>query len=108
MYVRYVREVHCPILMMVLSEAPLNFIAMAPLARRLWDDTWSRVYPRARRQSAVAPHRTAIVMSLSNMVELVLGLMITVLRGVANSWPRRLSIRQANAATGQIVPPTAK
>ena len=87
MYVRYVREVHRPILMMVLSEAPLNFIAMAPPARRLWDDTRSRVYPRARRQSAVAPHRTAIVMSLSDMVELVLGLMITVLRGVANSWP---------------------
>jgi hypothetical protein len=71
MYVRYVREVHRPNLMMVLSEAPLSFIAMAPPARKLWDDTRSRVYPRARRQSYVAPQRTAIVMSLSEMVDWV-------------------------------------
>ena len=46
---RYVRDVQRPILMMVLSEAPLNFIAMAPPARRLCDETRSRVYPRAMR-----------------------------------------------------------
>ena len=104
---RYVRDVQRPILMMVLSEAPLNFIAMAPPARRLCDETRSRVYPRAMRQSAVAPHRTAIVMSLSDMVEVVRGLVITVLRGVVSGLRRRLSMRQANAATGQIGPPIA-
>ncbi len=104
MYVRYVREVHCPILMMVLSEAPLSFIAMAPPARKLWDDTWSRVYPRARRQSYVAPQQTAIVMSLSEMVDWVVGLTITVLRGVVGACPLRFLIRRARAATGQIAP----
>jgi hypothetical protein len=56
----------------------------------------------------VAPHCTAIVMSLSDMVEVVLGLVILVLRGVASVWQRRLSICRAKAATGQIGPPTAK
>jgi hypothetical protein len=94
--------------MMVLSEAPLNFIAMAPPAHRLCDDMRSRVYPRARRQSAVAPHRTATVMFLSDMVEVVPGLRNTVLRGVARGRSRRLLIRQARATTGQIGPPIAK
>jgi hypothetical protein len=102
--VRYVREVHRPIRMMVLSDALLSFIAMAPPARKLWDDTRSRVYPRVRRQSYVAPQRTAIVMSLSEMVRVVMGLVITVLRGVVGLRPLRLLIRRARAATGQIAP----
>jgi hypothetical protein len=55
----------------------------------------------------VPPHCTAIVMSLSDMVEVVLGLVITVLRGVASVLQRRLSIHRANAATG-LGPPIAK
>ena len=104
---RYVREVHRPIRMMVLSDAPLSFIAMAPPARKLWDDTLSRVYPRVRRQSYVAPQRTAIVMSLSEMVSFEIGVMTTVLRGVVGLRPLRLLIRRPRAATGQIAPSIA-
>jgi len=52
----------------------------------------------------VAPQRTAIVMSLSEMVSLVMGVMITVLRGVVGLRPLRLLIRRPRAATGQIAP----
>ncbi len=55
----------------------------------------------------MAPQRTAIVMSLSEMVDQVVGLTITVLRGVVGAWRLRLLIRRARAATGQIAPPIA-
>ena len=43
MYVRYVSDDHRPTCMMVLSEAPLSFIAMAPPACKLWDKIRSKV-----------------------------------------------------------------
>ena len=65
MYVMYVRGVHRPTLMMVSKDSPANFNAMAPPACKLRDDTCVVVYPRVRSLSTVAPHRTAVVMSLS-------------------------------------------
>ncbi len=55
----------------------------------------------------MAPQRTAIVMSLSDMVD-VPRLVITVLRRVVSGLRQRLSMHRANAATGQIGPPIAK
>ena len=43
MYVRYISDDQRPTLIIVLSEAPLSFMAVAPPALRLWDDTWLRV-----------------------------------------------------------------
>ncbi len=43
MYVRYVSNDRRLTLIIVLSEAPLSFMAIAPPALRLWDDTWLRV-----------------------------------------------------------------
>jgi hypothetical protein len=57
---------HQPISMMVLSVEPLSFIAIARLARRLWDDTRSRVYPLSKRQLNIAARRTAAVIHRSN------------------------------------------
>ena len=42
-YVRYVRDDHQPTHIIVLSEAPLSFMAIAPPALRLWDETRSMV-----------------------------------------------------------------
>ena len=42
-YVRYVNDDHLPTRIIVLSDAPLRFIAIAHPARRLWDETWLRV-----------------------------------------------------------------
>ena len=83
------RDVHLPIHMIVLSVAPLNFIAIAPPARRLWEDTLSRVYPFAMRQSYVAPHWTTIVTSLSETHIVQVGGWQTVLIGVKVLIPRR-------------------
>jgi len=65
--VRYVRDVHRPIRMIVLSVAPLSFIAIAPPAQRLCDETLSTVYHFSMRQLYVAPHRTASVTSRSEI-----------------------------------------
>ena len=65
MYVIYVRDVHRPTLMIVSDDSPASFSAMAPPARKLCDDTRFVVYPRVRSPSTVAPHRTSVVMSLS-------------------------------------------
>ena len=43
MYVRYVSDDQRPALIIVLLEAPLSFMAIAPPTLRLWDDTRSRV-----------------------------------------------------------------
>ncbi len=43
MYVKYVSDNHHPTCMMVLSEALLSFIAMAPPARKLWEEMRSKV-----------------------------------------------------------------
>ena len=66
MYVRYVSNVQRPTRMIVLSDAPFSFIAMAPPARRLCDEIRCSVYPRVSRRSYVAPQRTAIPMSRSD------------------------------------------
>jgi hypothetical protein len=93
---------------MVLSDAPLSFIAMAPPALRLCDKIWFRVYPRVRRQSHVAPHRTAIPMSRSETWEHRPDSLYT-----AFSWQVTdftcwmLATRRAMAATGHIGPPIA-
>jgi len=105
--VRYVRDIHHPIHMMVLSVASLSFITIAPPARRLCNDTLSTVYPLATRLSYVAPHRTAIVISRSEIRVVPVGGWYTVLSGVEAHMPRRFAIRRASAATGQISPPNA-
>jgi hypothetical protein len=43
MYVRYINDDHCPTHIIVESDAPLSFMAIAPPALRLWDDMRSRV-----------------------------------------------------------------
>ncbi len=92
--------------MMVLSDAPLSFIAMAPPALRLCDKIRFRVYPRVRRQSHVAPHRTVIPMSWSETWERCSGSLYT-----AFSWQVTdfacwmLATRRAMAVTGHIGPP---
>jgi hypothetical protein len=93
--------------MILLSVAPLSFIAIAPSARRLCEDTLSTVYPLAMRQSYVAPHQTAIVTSRSEIRVVRVGGWHTVLSGVEARMPQRFAIRRASAATGQISPPTA-
>jgi len=93
--------------MIVLSVAPLNFIAIAPPAHRLCDDTRCSVYPFANRQSKVAPQRTAIVMSLSEIFEFQAPKWHTVLNGVVGDMSCRFATHRANAATGQILPPMA-
>ena len=50
--------------MMVSDDSPASFNAMAPPACKLCDDTRFVVYPRVRSPSTVAPHCTAVVMSL--------------------------------------------
>ena len=104
---RYVRDIHYPIHMMVLSVALLSFITIAPPARRLCNDTLSTVYPLATRLSYVAPHRTAIVTSRSEIRVVPVGGWYTALSGVEARMPRRFAIRRASAATGQISPPNA-
>ncbi len=94
--------------MMVLSDAPLSFIAMAPPALRLCDKIRFRVYPRVRRQSQVASHHTAMPMSRSETWERHPDSLYT-----AFSWqfPKfscwMLATQRAMAATGQIRPPIA-
>jgi hypothetical protein len=93
---------------MVLSDAPLSFIAMAPPALRLCDEIWFMVYPRVRRQSHVAPHRTAIPMSRSETWERCPdSLYIVFSWQVTNFACWMLATRRAMAATGQIGPPIA-
>ena len=104
---RYVRDVHRPIRMIVLSVAPLSFIAIAPPARRLCDETLSTVYPFSMRQSYVAPHRTASVTSRSEILVIRVGGWHTVLSGVDARMPCRFAIRRASAATGQTSLPNA-
>ncbi len=104
---RYVRDVQRQIRMIVLSVAPLSFIAIALPAWRLCKDTLSTVYPLAMRQSYVASHQTAIVTSRSEIRVVRVGRWHTVLSGVEARMPRRFAIRCASAATGQILPPTA-
>ncbi len=101
------RDVHQPIRMIVLLVAPLSFIAIAPPAWRLWEDTLSSVYPFAMSQLYVAPHRTAIVTSLSKTLVVRVGGWQTVLIGVEVLIPQRFTIWRANAATGQMSLPVA-
>ncbi len=94
--------------MMVLSDAPLSFIAMAPPALRLCDEIWFRVYPHVRRQSHVAPHRTVIPMSWSETWERRPDSLYTALSWqVTNFACWMLATWRAMAATGQIGPPIA-
>jgi hypothetical protein len=108
MYVRYVSDDHRPTRMMVLSDAPLSFIAMAPPALRLCDKIWFRVYPFVRRQSQVAPHCTVMPMSRSETWERRPDSLYTEF-----SWQFAdfacwmLAMRRAMAATGQTGPPIA-
>jgi hypothetical protein len=99
------RDVQQLICMIVLSVAPLSFIAIGLPAQRLCKDTLSTVYPLAMRQSYVAPHRTAIVTSQSKIRVVQVGRWHTVLSGVEACMPRRFAIRHASAANGQISPP---
>ena len=81
---------------------------MAPPALRLCDEIWFMVYPRVRRQSHVAPHRTAMPMSRSETWERLPASLNT-----AFSWQFfdfacwMFATRRAIAATGQIMPPIA-
>ena len=104
---RCVRDVHRPIRMIVLSVAPLSFIAIAPLSRRLCNETLSTVYPIPIRQSYVASYWTASVTSRSEIRVIRVGGWHTVLSGVDARMPRRFAIWRASAATGQITPPKA-
>jgi hypothetical protein len=67
--VRYVRDVHQPTRMMVLSEAPASLRAMALPAQRLCDDMQLRVYPLKRRPSYVTPYQTATPITWSETLE---------------------------------------
>jgi hypothetical protein len=108
MYIRYVSDDHHPTCMMVLSDAPLSFIAIAPPALRLCNEIWFRVYPCVRRQSHVAPHCTAVPMSWSETWECRPDALYT-----AFSWHLiefacwMLDTRRAKARTGHIGPPIA-
>jgi hypothetical protein len=108
MYVRYVSNDHRSTRMMVLSNAPLSFIAIAPPALRLCDEIRFRVYPCVRRQSHIAPHCTAILMSWSETWECHPDALYT-----AFSWHViefvcwMLATRRAKAVTGHICPPIA-
>ena len=95
---RYVKDVHRPIRMIVLSVAPLSFIAIAPPARRLCDDTLSTVYPVAMRQSYVAPHRTAAITSQLEIRVVRVGGRHTVLNGVEARMPACQSCNRTNLA----------
>ncbi len=94
--------------MMVLSNASLSFIAIAPPALRLSDKIRFRVYPCVRRQSHVAPHCTAIPMSRSETWERRPDALYT-----AFSWHVIefacwiLATWWAKATTGHIGPPIA-
>ncbi len=104
---RYVRDVHRPTRMMVLSDEPLSFNAMAPPARRLCEEMRSMVYPRRRSPSLTAPHRTAMPISRSvTRVTLPEG-WNTVSRLVLGGRCLRLAMRRASAAIGQTGPPKA-
>ena len=93
---------------MVLSDAPLSFIAMAPQALRLCDEIRSRVYPCVRRQSHVAPHRTTMPMSRSETWKRRPDSLYTALSWhVTKCACWMLATRRAKAATGQIRPPIA-
>ena len=101
------RDVHRPTFIIVSDDSPANFRAMAPPDRRLCEDTRLLVYPLLKRSSTAAPHRTAIVMSLSDARVGCLFLWNTMLIGqVDEPWPM-LCILLASAATGHSVPPIA-
>jgi hypothetical protein len=108
MYIRYVNNDHRPTCMMVLSDAPLSFIAIAPPTLRLCNKIEFRVYPCVRRQSHVAPHHTAIPMSWSETWEHRPDTLYT-----AFSWHViefvcwMLATWRAKAAMGHIGPPIA-
>lgn len=104
MYVRYVRDDHRPTRIIVLSEAPLSFMAIAPPARRLWDDTRSMVYPRASSWSDAAPHLTASPISRSVTREMRPPVVYTrlIFPRAGPAW--MFATRRASAATGQIDP----
>jgi hypothetical protein len=109
MYVKYVSDDHRPTRMMVLSEALLSFMAMAPPARRLCEEMRSRVYPRMSRQSYVTPHRTAVPMSRSDTsVERCPAGRNTALIGHLGDFACWMfAMRWARADTGHIGPPNA-
>jgi hypothetical protein len=102
-----VRDVHRPTLMMVSEDSPASFNAMAPPARRLWEDTRCVEYPRSSSPSHVAPHRTAVVISLSETRVGCFARWTTVLIGQVGGLCLMLCSRRANAATGHRVPPIA-
>jgi hypothetical protein len=108
MYVRYVSDDHRPTCMMVLSNAPLKFIAIAPPTLRLCNKIQFRVFPCVRRQSHVAPHRTAIPLSRSETWECCPDALYTAFSWHVNEFACwMLATRQAKAATGHIGPPIA-
>ncbi len=93
---------------MVLSDAPLSFIPMAPPALRLCDEIRFMVYPCVRRRSHVAPHCTAILMSQSKTWEHHPDSLYNPFSWqVTNFACWMLVTRRAMAATGQIGPPIA-
>ncbi len=99
---------HRPTRIMVPSDAPLSFIAMAPPALRLCDKIWFMVYPCVRRQSHVAPHRTAILISGSETWECCPESLYTTFSWQVTDFTCwMLAMRWAMAAMGQIGPPIA-
>ena len=63
MYIRKVSDDQRPIFLMVLSEAPLRCIAIAPPARRLWLLTSIGLMPCKWRPTSGIAYRIAFVMS---------------------------------------------
>jgi hypothetical protein len=108
-YVKYISDNYCPTCMMVLSKAPSSFIAMAPTARKLWEEMRSKVYPCVRRQSNVAPHCTNVPMSRSKTSggRLPVGGNTELIRHLGDFACWMFAIRREGAATGQIGPPKA-
>lgn len=60
-----VLELHLPTRLIVISSAPASFMAIAPPARRLWEEIRDALYPLSYRPSCKAAHRTAVLISLS-------------------------------------------